>query len=95
MNKTQLISDLGDRTDMPRRDIVAFLDALEASVVAGLKKDGVAVVGNVVRITKKEVPARPAGEYPGFGGELRYSEAKPASTKLRAALPKAMKDQVQ
>lgn len=94
MNKTELIRDLQERLLLKRSEVVAILDAVEASVVEGVKKDGVAVVGNIARITKKKIPARPAGEYPGFGGEMKRYPRRPAQTKLRISMPKTLKDKL-
>lgn len=103
MNKTQVIADLTDRLNdrysegsrsWSKSDVRLFLEELEELVVDGLKDDGTVVVGDVARIRLVQTPARPAGQYPGFGGELKQYPKRPASTKLRIAMPKKLKDRV-
>jgi nucleoid DNA-binding protein len=94
VNKTQFIKELQDDLNLPRREVVQILNVIEEAVVKGLKQDGVAVLGNVARFTRKTTPARPAGEYPGFGGEMKHYPHRPAQTKVRVAVPKVMKDRL-
>jgi hypothetical protein len=90
-----MIREVMDQTGLARRDVVAVFDAIHASAVKGLKKDGLAVVGDVARLRVTKKPARKAGEYKNpFTGEMEYRERKPASKGVRASVVKKLKDQV-
>lgn len=105
MNKTETTAALHERLeerythasqDWTKGDVRAFLEELENLVEQelGNADEGTVVIGNVVRIRKVHQPARPAGEYAGFGGEMKHYDKRPASTKLRVAIPKGLKDKV-
>ena len=94
MTKTQLIKELVDRTGLTRQEVIAFMASLHAVTTEGLARDGVVVVGDLVRIVIKDIPAKPAGERKGFGGEVKWHEATPATKRLRVNPVKALKDAV-
>lgn len=94
MNKTELIRELQEDLQLRRAEVIAILDVIEEAIVKGVKRDGVAVLGNIARFTKKTTPVRPAGDYPGFGGEMKTYSRRPAQTKVRVAMPKPLKDRL-
>jgi hypothetical protein len=60
-----------------------------------LKGAGVMVLPGLVRMSVKDIPAQPErkGKHP-FTGEDHVFQAKPASKRLKATIPKVIKDAV-
>lgn len=95
LTKTQIISNIADRTELSKKDVAGVFDALFAEIEAQMKKGGSGqfTIPNLCKITLKDVPAKPKrkGRNPADGSEI-WLEPKPASKKLTIRPLKALKD---
>jgi nucleoid DNA-binding protein len=98
MTKTEIMRSISETTNLPKKDVVAVLEALTDEITKALKKTGIGVfaIPGLVKIERKIVPARPAqkGVKNPFTGELQDRPAKPASVKVRVRPLKNLKAMV-
>ncbi len=98
LTKTEIMRCISETTNLPKKDVVAVLDALTDEITKALKKTGIGVfaIPGLVKIERKIVPARPAqkGVKNPFTGELQDRPAKPASVKVRVRPLKNLKAMV-
>ncbi len=98
MTKTEIMRSISETTNLPKRDVVAVLEALTDEIHKALKKTGIGVfaIPGLVKVERKIVPARPAqkGVKNPFTGELQDRPAKPASVKVRVRPLKNLKAMV-
>jgi nucleoid DNA-binding protein len=97
LTKTQLLANIAAATDVPKKQVVAILDALVAEIRKSLGNMGAGVIAipGLVKIEKKKVPARPAQmgvPNPFKPGELMDRPAKPAYNKVKVRALKLLKD---
>jgi len=92
MSKTQLISDLAQKTNLAKGQVSDILEALASLATQTLKTEGEFTIPGLVKITSKEKPA--TAERQGlnpFTKQPIVIPAKPASKKLAAKPIAALK----
>ena len=98
MTKTEIMRSISETTNLPKKDVVAVLEALTTEIQKSLKGSGIGVfsIPGLVKIERRKVPARPAqkGVKNPFTGELQDRPAKPASVKVRVRALKNLKAMV-
>ncbi len=97
LTKTELMSNIAAATDVPKKQVAAVLEALAAEIKKSLgsKGAGVVTIPGLVKIEKKNVPARKAQKgvpNPFKPGELMDRPAKPAYNKVKVRALKLLKD---
>ena len=97
LTKTELITNIVTATDVPKKQVVAVLEALAAEIKMSLgnKGAGAITIPGLVKIEKKKVPARKAEKgvpNPFKPGELMDRPAKPAYNKVKVRALKSLKD---
>lgn len=97
--KTQLFDDIGEATDLTRRQVAAVFAAMSDLMKKDLSSRGpgeFAVPGlmKVVRVSKPKRPARKNVPNPFRPGEMMDVAAKPASNVVKVRPLKALKDMV-
>jgi nucleoid DNA-binding protein len=92
--KSQIYSDVADKTGLSKSDVSKVIEAIEAYMVASLKSQGqFKVMGLNVKV--KKTPAKPARKGKNnLTGEIVTFKAKPASKTVRASAMKKLKEQV-
>ncbi len=97
LTKTQVLANIAEATDVPKKQVAAVLEALAQEIKKSLssKGAGAITIPGLVKIEKKKVPARPAQfgvPNPFKPGELMDRPAKPAYNKVKVRALKALKD---
>ncbi len=96
LTKTEIIANIVAATELPRKDVVAMLDALTEEIKKSFGKKGpkVFVLPGLVKIDLKQVKAQPAKKNVKnpLTGELYDKPAKKAHQKIRVRALKALKD---
>ena len=85
LSKNQVLSLLAEQTELTKKQVAAVLDALEGTIAKNMQNGGpgVFVIPNLIKITKRAVAARPAGERKDpFTGQMKMMPAKPASERI-------------
>ena len=93
--KSEILRMLCEKTDLPRRDVVAVCDNLSASMKKELRGTGIFTVPGMikVRVVKKAATKARKGINPFTGEEMMF-KAKPARKVVKATPLKAVKDMV-
>ncbi len=98
LTKTEIFSNIGEATDLSRKQVAAVFAALAEEVKKSLgpRGAGAITIPGLIKIQKKKVPARPAQKNwkNPFTGEIQERPAKPASTKVAVRALKNLKDMV-
>ena len=97
LTKTELFANIAAATDVPKKQVVAVLEALANEIKKSLSNKGAGVIAipGLVKIEKKRIPARPAQKgvpNPFKPGELMDRPAKPASNKVKVRALKLLKE---
>ena len=97
LSKSALLANIAAATDVPKKQVAAVLEALAAEIKKSLgnKGAGVVTIPGLVKIEKKNVPARKAQKgvpNPFKPGELMDRAAKPAYNKVKVRALKLLKD---
>ena len=97
--KTEILNNIANATDLPKKDVSAVFDALAAEIKRNLGSRGAGAftVPGLLKIEKKRIPARPAKKgvpNPFRPGELMDVAARPASNKVKVRPLKNLKDMV-
>lgn len=94
-NKTQILNQIADNTDLNKKQVQSVLDELTAIIEGHVKKRGVGefVLPGLLKITTVKKPATKArkGINP-FTGEETVFKAKPASTAVKVRPLKKLKE---
>ena len=95
ITKTQLLTQIAERTDITKRKAGEVLDALNDVMVEQLKGAGAITLPGMLKLSLKDKPATAArpGRNP-FTGEDIMIKAKPASKTVKALALKPLKDAV-
>lgn len=97
LTKSQFVAAIAEGSGVPKKQVAAVLDALNAVVVAQLSKKGPGVVTlpGLLKLSVTDKPAVPArnGIDP-FTKQPKLFKAKPASRAVKARAVKALKDAV-
>ena len=95
LTKTQIIANISEGTELPKKDVAAVFDGLFTEIEKQLKKSGAGqfTIPGLCKITLKDVPAKPKrkGRNPADGSEI-WLNPKPASKKLSIRPLKALKE---
>jgi len=96
MTKTEIMRSISEITNLPKKDVVAVMEALADEIQNALKGSGVGVftIPGLIKIERKKIPARPAKKGVMVLGQLRDLPAKPASVKVRVRALKNLKAMV-
>ena len=95
LTKTEIIGTLMERTHLEKSQVSAVLDGLAVLIKEGLEGPGSFTLPGLVKIDKKDVPAKPARTgvpNPFKPGETMDVAAKPASSKITVRPLKQLKD---
>ena len=97
MTKSEMTKQLSEKINLPKKDIGALFEALDAMIRSqlGKKGPGVFTIPGLVKLRTVERPATPAreGRNPATG-ETIMIKAKPARRVVKASPLKALKDSV-
>jgi nucleoid DNA-binding protein len=94
-SKTEILTSIGEKTQLSKAQIAGVFDALSEEIGAALDGAGSFTIPGLVKIERKHVPAKPARTgvpNPFKPGELMDVPAKPASTKITVRALKQLKD---
>lgn len=95
MTKTSLLSTLAAAAGITKDQASAVLEALSATALKELKSSGEFKIPGLVKLKLVSVPAKPAREMISpFTKQMIKVAAKPASKKVKAMIPKALKEAV-
>jgi nucleoid DNA-binding protein len=88
MSKSEILAELADRTELPRKDVRRVLDELAAVIEqhVGKRSIGTFTLPGLLKIKVVQRPARPARRgvpNPFRPGETMDVAAKPASRKVK------------
>ncbi len=91
--KSEIISQIADKTGLTKKDVGAVFDQLNAVIKKSLKSSGEFNMLGLAKFKKRIKPARKArpGVNP-FTGEAITIKAKPASKDVKATALKGLKD---
>ncbi len=97
--KTEILTNIASATDLTQKEVAAVLDALAAEIKQNLGNGGPGafVIPGLLKIERKEVPAREAKQgvpNPFKPGELMDVAARPASNKVKVRPLKGLKEMV-
>ena len=97
LTKTELLTNIATAAELPKPQVAAVLDALGAEIQKSLssKGAGAITIPGLLKIEKKQIPARPAQKgvpNPFKPGELMDRAAKPAYNKVKVRALKTLKD---
>jgi nucleoid DNA-binding protein len=97
MTKTAIMNELAERTQLSRKQVAAVLDELEILVERHIRKRGVGeftLPGLLkIRAVKRPATKKRTGRNPATGEEIVIA-AKPATTRVRVAALKRLKEMV-
>ncbi len=94
MTKAQIMSELADKTGLPKRDIVKTMDALKDLIGRELGRRGPKefVIPDLIKLKLRDIPAQKNKKFRNPGtGEVFYKDV-PKSKKLRVTALKKLKD---
>ncbi len=94
MTKSEILGAIAQDSGLQRKQVSGVLDALAKYMRKGLKEAGVFTLPGLIKIERKQIPARPARKgvpNPFKPGELMDVAAKPASSKVKVRPLKALK----
>jgi len=95
--KSQVISNIAEKTELSRKQVSSVFEALSEEIrgSVGKKGPGLFVVPGLMKIKIKNKPATKAGMRKNpFTGMEQMFPAKPASRRVRVIPLKALKDMV-
>ena len=97
MTKSEVMATIAEDCELSKKQVAAVFDALSQCIKCGLGGPGSFVLPGLLKIEKKDVPARPARygvPNPFKPGETMDVAAKPASTKVKVRALKNLQDMV-
>jgi len=97
VTKTELLANIAAATELTKKQVAAVLEALGVEIQKSLSNKGAGVITlpGLLKIEKKQVPARPAQKgvpNPFKPGELMDRPAKPAYNKVKVRALKTLKE---
>jgi len=98
-SKSEVLNSIAEETNVPKKDVAAVLEALTNEIKKAMsgKGPGMFQIPGLVKITRKNVPARAAQKNvpnPFKPGEFMDRPAKPASKKVKVTALKNLKAMV-
>ena len=99
LTKTEILSNIADDAGLTKKEVATVFDALSEQIKKSLGRrgPGAFTIPGLLKIEKKEVPARKAKQgvpNPFKPGELMDIAARPASNKVKVRPLKSLKDMV-
>lgn len=98
ISKTEVLNSLAEATGLTKKEIGVVLDELAALIGTqiGKKGPGVFTIPGLLKITRKEIPAKPAqkNKWIPLVQEYRDIAAKPKRTTVKVTALKKLKDMV-
>lgn len=98
MSKTEVLNSLAESTGLSKKEIGVILDELAGLIGSqiGKKGPGVFTVPGLMKISRKEIPKKPARKnvWVPLVQEYRDIPAKPATTRVKVTPLKKLKDMV-
>lgn len=98
ISKTEVLNSLAESTGLSKKEVGVVLDELAALIGSqiGKKGPGVFTVPGLMKITRKEIPKKPARKHVWVPlvQEYRDIPAKPARTTVKVTPLKKLKDMV-
>ncbi len=95
--KTQILANIAEATELPKKDVAAVFDALTVEIETALAKAGPGqfTIPGLCKIIRRDVPAKPKrkGRNPADGSEI-WLDPKPASKKVTIRPLKALKEMI-
>ena len=93
-SKSEIYREISTKTDMPRKDVVKVVDALNDIMVKSVKKHGSFNYLGLMKMTLVKKPAIAGGKLVRnpFTGEMAPQKPKPASRTVRVRPMKPLKD---
>jgi len=94
LTKSELTAAIADDCELTKKQVTAVFESLATNIATSLDGCGRFVLPGLLKIEKKQVPARPARfgvPNPFNPGELMDVKAKPATTKIKVRPLKALK----
>jgi nucleoid DNA-binding protein len=100
LSRTELINLLAERSDLSKQEVAGVLDILGSLIADGIgaQGPGAFTLPGLLKIERKETPAKPARTgvpHPFDKGRLIDVPAKPASVKVKLTALKGLKDMAQ
>ena len=96
--KTEVLNAIADETGLSKKDVTAVLESLSSQIGQSISKrgPGIFTVPGLLKITRKEIPARAAEKHKWVPllKEYRDIPAKPARTAVKVSPLKKLKDMV-
>lgn len=89
MTKSQLMTTLSEKTELPKKDVVLLMDELASLAYSEVKKEGEFVIPGFGKMVKAKRAAR-MGVNPATGEKIQIK----AKTVVKFRLAKAAKDAV-
>lgn len=89
MTKAQMVASLAETSQMSKKDVAAFIEAMSDMVYKEVKKNGECLVPGFGKLVKAKRKAR-EGRNPATGETIKI----PAKTVVKFRLAKAVKDAV-
>ena len=89
MTKTQMVASLAEATNLSKKEVASFLEAVTEIVYKEVKKNGECIVPGFGKLVKAKRKAR-EGRNPATGETIKI----PAKTVVKFRLAKAVKDAV-
>lgn len=89
MTKSQMIASLAEATNLSKKEVSSFLDAMTETVYKEVKKTGECIVPGFGKLVKAKRKAR-EGRNPATGETIKI----PAKTVVKFRLAKAAKDAI-
>ena len=89
LTKSQLLEKLGEKVDMPKKDVAAFLEAYAELAYSEVKENGEFSLPGFGKLVKKHRKAR-MGRNPATGETIQIS----AKTVVKFRVAKAAKDSI-
>ena len=99
MTKTDILNAIAEDCDLSKKQVADVLESLSSQIKKSLARGGPGsfAIPGLIKIEKKDVPARPAKKNvpnPFKPGEMMDVKAKPASVKVKVRALKSLKDMV-
>jgi nucleoid DNA-binding protein len=96
--KTEIMQNIANATDLTKKQVADVFEALTEEIRKNLSNRGPGVFAllGLLKIEKRKVPARAAqkGVRNPFTGELQDRPAKPAYSKPKVRILRALKDMI-
>ena len=97
MSKSAIFQELANRTGLAKKQVAQVFEELDGLIKEQLGKKkgtGVFTLPGLVKLQRKDVPARPETERPDprNPGQMMKVKAKPAHTTVKARVLKALKE---